>query len=234
MLLRVRSRLENVRHRCVVAEPGDEDRTQRLRRNGHASVALEETTNPLRPRRALHRPIESRLRRMEEIRRVTVYLECKQPRVLVEDGRELIGQRGGKWAVEAGRLVPIALVGQVHHPAAAAGLLLERVPKTKLADAAHAVRGDERQQREGGAIAQQIALVGRRSTALAQSCELVGGGDASLLHLFPLHPAANALLVELLRLGGLLRLAAQVDELSQRVGVHGQQRVVWREVGVAV
>ena len=128
--------------------------------------------------------------------------------------------------------MPVALLAQVHHEPTTR-LLLQRVPKAKLADAANAVGWDQREQRKRAAVAQQIAL-GRGRAAVAHVFELLHGGDTRLLHFRPLKPAAHALLVHLLRLAGLLCLAAQVDQLRQRARVHRQQRVAGREVGVAV
>ena len=43
--------------------------------NSHSSVAVEQATNPLRPRRALHWSIEARLRRVEEVGLIASHLE---------------------------------------------------------------------------------------------------------------------------------------------------------------
>ena len=62
VLHRVGGRLEDLGRRRVVAQPGDEDRAQRLGRDLLAMVALEEALHPAGPRRALHRAVEARLR----------------------------------------------------------------------------------------------------------------------------------------------------------------------------
>ena len=89
VLHRMSGRLEDLGRRCVVTQPGDEDRAQRLGRNLLAVVALEEALDPAGPRRALHRAVEARLRWVEEVGRVATHLEREELRILVEDRREL-------------------------------------------------------------------------------------------------------------------------------------------------
>ena len=82
---------------------------------------------------------------MEQVRFLAADLKFEQPLVLVEDRREGRRQRGGERTIKAGCLVPVALLGQVHRPAAA-WLALERVPKAQLTNASHAVGRNEGKQ----------------------------------------------------------------------------------------
>ena len=72
----------------VVAEPRDEDGSQRLGRDGHARVTLEQAADPLRPRTGLHRSVRVPLRWVEEkgatLRNI----------VKLEDGA-ILGENGG-------------------------------------------------------------------------------------------------------------------------------------------
>ena len=74
--------------------------------------------------------------------------------VLVENAVERVGQRRGEGAVEARRLVPVALLREVHLPAAVV-LPLERVPEAQLADATDAVGRDEREERDRRRVAER-------------------------------------------------------------------------------
>ena len=183
----------------------------------------------------------------------------RQPR---QDG----GARRSRGALtEAAGLVPIALLREVHFPAAIL-LLLESVSEAELrahtctgmgvsacvggrrvrardgvralqplgaclSNNADAIRRNDRKQAHGGTVAQRKALlVGGTELRLLELCKR---GDTRLLHVLPGQPPADALIVHLLNLAGLLGLCSQVDQLRQRIGLHLQHSVVRREVGVA-
>ena len=145
VLLSVSRRLQDLGRVRVRAQPRDEDRAQRLRRDGDASVTLEQTAHPLRPAARLHGAVEARLRRVKQVGLVASHLKFEQRVILVQDWRQSRWQRGGERAVEARGLVAVSLTGEVHHPAAA-WLALECVPKAQPTDAAYAVRRDEGEQ----------------------------------------------------------------------------------------
>ena len=100
----------------------------------------------------------------------------------------------------------------------------------ELANAAHSVGWDEREKREGCRVAQRIVV--RWCAGVSRHrLELRRRHKPSLLHVRPLAPPAHTLFVELLRLGCLLSLAAQVDQLGQWVGIQVEHGIGWVKVG---
>ena len=105
--------------------------------------------------------------------------------------------------------------------------------KPELANAAHPVWWDERQQGQRSSIAQETAL-SCRGRSLRSVVQLVHRSDPRLLHILPLEPATDALLVHLLSLTRFLCLPPQVDQLREWVGLCVQNLSRWLKVGVGV
>ena len=105
--------------------------------------------------------------------------------------------------------------------------------KTKLADAANPVGWDEGEERDGRRVAQSRTLVHQRLSRLL--VELLEGVLSRLLHVAPLAPATDTFgRVERLSPTGLLRLAAQVDDLGQGRRVHAKQVIAGIQIRVTI
>ena len=115
-------------------------------------------------------------------------------------------------AVVLGRLVAVRTLGEVDHPAVFAAL--ERVLEPEAADHAHAVRRDERHDRDHRRLLERGG--GRAGH---------DGGEHLDARLLRLRPGDQAALdvggrVQVLLLDRAVRLIAQVDQLLERVGRH--------------
>ena len=117
--------------------------------------------------------------------------------------------------------MPVLLVGQVDPPAHAVARALQRVAKAQLANDAHAVGRQQREQRDGGRFPEQLEAC--RRVAVRDRLDGLHGLGAHLLHLLPRDPAARALVVEPLLARRLLGVPAQVDELRERRRVAGER-----------
>ena len=81
-----------------------------------------------------------------------------------------------------------------------------------LANAADAIGRDEREERDGGRVAQREALFLR--AAPLRLIQLLKALDTRLLHVLPREPATDALVVHLLRLAGLPGRGIDADTVS--------------------
>ena len=171
----------------VLPEPGNEDGTEGLGRDGRAGQLLKQTAYVVCPGRALHRAVGLAAGRVEQVGLAAADVrQLEGGGIGVEDRRQLVRQLGGEGPVELARLVPVPLLGQVEAPPAATRFL-KGVPEAQLANQPHTIGRDQREQREGGGVAEQLDIAPLRFRSL-------DGLHPRLLHVGPINPAANALL----------------------------------------